>query len=84
MNVDTLYFDHLGYASYQNMRIGRRTCSGFPEEYWIVRGDHPHDPDGDSDVVAGPRPQTLEEAMELVRVTRISDLKQELDRLTSE
>lgn len=82
--MTNLRFDHLDYARCHGMWIGRRKCAGFPTEYWICKGDHPHDPDGESEVLAGPRPTTETEAIAQAKSARLNDLKTEITTLEND
>jgi len=82
MTDEELSFDHLGYASCYGMWIGKRKCAGFPTEYWVCYGPHhPHDPDFDCEIVAGPHPTSEAEAVALARSTAIRSLEQTLETL---
>lgn len=78
---DKIYFDHLGYARCHNLWIGKRHYEDGTTIFYLLRGDHPHDPDGDSESVAGPHVHTLEEAVEWAKQTRIKDILNELDEI---
>lgn len=80
---DKIQFDILGYAKYKGMWIGKQEYPEHETVYWISEGDHPHDPDGISQVVPGPRPTSLEEVIKLANMIRATMLTKKLSELNS-
>lgn len=76
-----LSWDLQGYAKCFGFYIGRRKYKDGPTVYHIQVGDHPHDPDGESEILPGPRPHIEEEAIEMCRNHRIKMLEKELEIL---
>ena len=73
----TLKFDSLGYAPCHGYWIGRGHS---PVTYYIMKGGHPHDPDGNSAMVVNGF-TSIAEVMGEALERRKDDLREELDRL---